>query len=140
MANTGLWESQKVVVATLTSSITVTSLVSSKIYDEPPTNTDYPYITIGNPTEVSDNNLNRLGFENTLTCFIFTKPYGLGWSQAYAILDAMNQVLNIKKPTMNNLHLLMCKLDNVTEEKKDDKRILHVRYRLWSQQKTLHTI
>lgn len=139
-ANTGLWEAQKVVVSTLTSSTTVTTLVDSKIYDEPPTDTDYPYIQIGQPTEVTDNTLKRLGYQNTLTLFIFTKPYGLGWSQAYSILDAMNQVLNVKKPSMDNLDLLMCKLDNVTAERDKDKRILHVRYRMWSQQTNLHEI
>jgi hypothetical protein len=139
MANTGLWEVQKTLVSTLTSSTTLSSLVST-IIDEPETNETYPYITIGNGTELTDNTLRRLGFNNTLTFFIYTKPYGLGWYTAYTILDAMNEVLNIQKPTMDNLNLLFCKLDNIIQEKEGDKRILHVRYRVWSQQKALHTI
>lgn len=140
MSNTALWEVQKSVVATMTASTTLTTLVNSNIYDEPPTNEDYPYIVVGDSTEVDDNALDKLGFENTITCFIFTKPCGLGWYPATQILDAMNKVLNGKRPTMTNLNIVHCKLDNVMYEKDGDKRIMHVRYRLWSEQKTNHSM
>ena len=141
MASTSLWQAQKAIVSTLTSSTTFTTLVGSAIYDEPPTDQDYPYVVIDNATEISDNTLNRLGFEATKVLFVYTRPYGLGWYPAYQILDAMNQVLNVKKLTFNNgLSNLFIKLDNIQEEKESDKRILHARYRFWSQQDSLHTI
>jgi hypothetical protein len=139
MSNTALWEVQKAVVASMTASSTLTTLVSSKIYDEPPTDTDYPYIVVGNPTETDDNTLQKLGFNNTITCFIYTRPYGLGWYPATQILDAMNAVLNAKRPTLTNLNIIHCKNDNVMHEVDGDKRILHVRYRLFSQKKTNHS-
>jgi hypothetical protein len=140
MANTALWEVQKSVVAAMTASSTLTTLVSSKIYDEPPTDTNYPYITVGNPTEVTDNNLQELGFDDTLTCYIYTRPYGLGWKQAYTILDAMNNVLNCKRLTLDTLHCVICKQDNVMRERYDDKRILHVRYRVPVEKLSTHTV
>ena len=140
-ANTSIWEAQKSIVSTLTSSTAFTSLVST-VYDEPPTDQDYPYVVIGNSTEVSDNNLNRLGFEATLTLFIFTRPYGLGWQPAYQIYDAMNEVLNVKKLTFtDDITNLFIKIDSQPlAEKEGDKRILHCRYRFWTQQDNLHTI
>ena len=65
--------------------------------------------------------------------FIHTKPYGLGWYTAYTILDRMNYLLNCKRLTIIGLNLIFCKLDNVIKEKNKDKRILHVRYRIWNQ-------
>ena len=140
-ANTSRWEGQKAIVSTLTSSATFTSLVAT-VYDEPPTNADYPYVVIGGGTEVSDNNLQRLGFEATLTLFVYTRPYGLGWYPAYQIYDAMNEVLNVRKLTFeNDVSNLFIKSDSIpSEEKEGDKRILHCRYRFWTQQDNLHTI
>ena len=138
MSNTALWEVQKAVVSAMTSSTTLTTLVSSKIYDEPPTNEDYPYIVVGNPTETGDNTLQKLGFNNTIICFIYTKPYGLGWYPATQIFDAMNAVLNAKRLPLTNLNIVHCKNDNVMHEVDKDKRILHVRYRIFSQKKTNH--
>jgi len=140
MSNTALWEIQKSLVSTLTSSTTLSSIIGSKIYDEPPTNQQYPYIVVTAPTEVSDNTLNRIGFESTLTFFIYTKPEGLGWYQAETILDAMNEVLNVKKPTLANLDIRFCKNDEVSYEKIEDKRIIISRYRIWSEQQSLHNI
>lgn len=140
-ANTSLWEAQKAIVATLTSSTTFTSLVSNSIYDEPPTDQDYPYIVIANPTELSDNNLNRLGYEATITLYVYTRPYGLGWQPAYAIMDSMDEVLNVKKLTFTNgVSNLFIKKDGVMNEKESDKRILHCRYRFWTEQNSLHII
>jgi hypothetical protein len=140
MANTSLWEIQKSVVSTLTASTTVSNLVSSSIYDEPPTNESYPYLVVGNATEVPDNNLQCLGYNSTITVFIYTLPYGLGWYPAYEIYDAINNVLNYKRLQLDTLHCVMCKLDNVMQEKYNDKRILHCRYRFYTENKTTHVI
>lgn len=136
---TALWENQKVLYNTLSADTTFMNLISNRLYDSLPTNTNYPYVYFGKPTEIPWNNLNRIGFEDTFTLFIFTKPKGLGWYTAYTILDSMNSLLNVKRLSMNNLYLIWCKLDNVMKEKEDDKRILHVRYRIWNQSKVLNT-
>jgi hypothetical protein len=138
--NTALWDIQKSLVSVLTSSTSFTDLVGSSIFDEPPTNQNYPYVVITTPTEISDNTLTKIGFESTISFFIYTKPEGLGWYTCYKILDSMNAVLNIKKPTLDNLNIVMCKMDQVLTEKIQDKRILIVRYRIWSEKKTTHTI
>lgn len=135
-----MWEIQKALYDALAGNTTFMNLISNKLYDEPPTDTDYPYVVIGTGTERSDNRLNKLGYENTLTFFIHTKPYGLGWYPATQILNAMNAVLNIKRFTMASFNMPGCKLDNVMKEKDEDKRILHVRYRVWAHSDTTHSV
>lgn len=140
ISNTGLWETQKSVVSAISSSTTLSTLISGKIYDEPPTDTDYPYIVIGELTEIPNNNIYELGFEDTITIFIHTRPYGLGWYPAYNILDEMNRVLNYKRLSFDSLFCCICKLDNIIQEKYQDKRILHVRYRLILENLSNHTV
>jgi hypothetical protein len=140
LLNTPSWDIQKSLYSALSSNTTLTTLVGSAIYDEPPANQNYPYITISTPTEVSDNTLRKLCFNNTISFFIYTKSEGLGWYTAYKILDCMNETLNMKMPVLDNFNIVMCKMDDVLTEKYDDKRILIVRYRIWSERKTFHTI
>lgn len=136
---TALWKNQRVIYDTLSNDSTFMSLISNKLLDEQETDQDYPYVSFGIPTEIPFNTLNRIGFEDTFTMFIHTKPYGLGWYTAYTILDRMNYLLNGKRLTMTGLSLIYCKLDKVIKEKNQDKRILHVRYRLWNQMLSLNT-
>jgi hypothetical protein len=116
------------------------TFISSRIYDEPPTDEDYPYIVIGEATENSANRLNRIGYEDTLTTYIYTKPAGLGFYQAKYILGLMNNSLNIKKLPMDTYTMVICKLDNSMTEKDGDKRIIHARYRVTAHSDTNITL
>ena len=135
-----MWEVQKALYDALVGNTAFMALISNRIYDEPNTNEEYPYVEIGDGTEVSVNRLNKLGYNNTLTLYIYTKPYGLGWYPAKQILSSMNTVLNIKRFTMSNYNMGGCKFDNALEEKDKDKRIIHARYRIWAFSDTIHTL
>lgn len=138
MISTSIFECQKLIYDNLILNASFMSLIGNRIFDEPPTDSIYPYVVLNqNFTEVTDNTLRRLGFNTTITSFIFTKSEGLGWHTATSILEEMNETLNCKVLQLDNLHGLFCKLDNSMSERQDDKRILHVRYRLWSAQKNL---
>jgi hypothetical protein len=53
----------------------------------------------------------------------------------------MDEVLNVEKLTFTNgVSNLFIKKDNIMNEEESDKRILHCRYRFWTQQDNLHTI
>jgi hypothetical protein len=128
------WYVQEALYNALTSSSTFTTIVSNKIFDEPPTNTTYPYVVIGNATEVPECTHDKKGYNVTMTNFIYTKPYGLGFYQGDMILKAMNDVLHMKRFTMTGYNMIICKLDNTVWSREDDKRIIDVRYRLHIQE------
>lgn len=124
-------ETQKAIYDTMVADTTLTNLVASgNIIDEPRTDMDYPYIVIGDATEVPDNRHRLLGYDVTHTFHIYTKPYGLGFYTANKILERLNQILNMKRFTLPSYNMLVCLLDNTMNERDDDKRIISVRYRV----------
>ena len=135
-----IWEVQKALYDALYGNSTFMNLIGSKLYDEPPTDTDYPYVTLGHCTEIPDNRLTKLGYIDTCTFHIYTKPAGLGFYTAKKIFEAMNSVLNVHKFTLTSFTMLMCMLDNVVTERDGDIRIITARYRVWAQVGTDHTI
>lgn len=137
MANTGLWECQKLIYNTLSEDTTLISLIDG-LYDEPQTNNNYSYIVLGSDLlENTDNTLKRKGFDDTYTISIYTKPCSMGWNPAYTILNEINRLLNGKRLDMDDLYCLWCMNIGVEHEEQDEKRILHCNFRIWSQQKSL---
>ena len=133
------WEVQKVVVAQLKADSTFMNLISNRISDEPPTNEEYPYVTVGDAVEVSDNSLSYNGYDTSITFMIHTKPAGLGTYTAKQILKAMNDVLNMKKFDMTGYTMIICKFDNAVTDRDGDKRNILVRYQVLSDTNTLIT-
>lgn len=124
------WEAQVALYNALANNSTFMNLISSRLYDEPPTNQDYPYVVIGNTTEIPDNRLNYNGYDVTITFNIYTKPAGLGSYTAKQILSAMNAVLNVKKFSMSSFTMLICQNVSAVPDRDDDKRIISARYRV----------
>lgn len=132
------WEVQKSIYNALATNSTFMTLISNRLYDEPETNQQYPYVTLGEATEVIDNTHDKLGYNITLTCAIYTKPYGLGYYQGDSIYAEMNNSLNMKKLTMSTgYRMIICKLDymynevELREQRTDgEKRVHYVRYRV----------
>ena len=124
------WEVQKALYDAMIADTTLTTMISSIIADEPKTDQDYPYIVLGDMTEIPDNRHRRLGYEITHTLHIHTKPYGLGFYTVEQILTRINTVLNMKRFTMATYHMLVCKFENAMTERDGDKRIVSARYRI----------
>lgn len=124
-------ETQKAIYDAMVADTTLTSLVSAaNIVDEPKTDLDYPYIVIGDATEIPDNRHRYLGYEVTHTLHIYTKPAGLGFYTAGKILERLNQILNMKRFALTNYNMLVCLFDNAVNDRDNDKRIISVRYRI----------
>ena len=123
------WEVQKAIYDLLYANSTFMDLISNRLYDEPPTNSDYPYVTIGDMTEIPNNRHMYNGYEVMANLHIYTKPAGLGFYSAKKIFEAMNAVLNVKRLTLTSLTGVICAYDNGITEREDDKRIMSVRYR-----------
>ena len=99
----------------------------------------YPYIVIGDMTEIPFNKHRGLGYEITHTMHIYTKPYGLGFYTASQILKRLNTLLNMKRFTLTSYHMLVCLLDSSRTERDGDKRIISVRYRILCDSDTIVT-
>lgn len=127
------WEVQKVLVAQLKADSTFMNLISDRIYDEPNTNLQYPYVVVGDAIENPDNNLARNGFETYLNFDIYTKPAGLGFYTAKQIQSAIDTVLNMKRFTMTGFTMIICMFDNAITDRDGDKRIISARYKVISQ-------
>lgn len=132
------WEVQKVLVAQLEADSTFMNLITG-IHDEPPTNAQYPYVTCGDVVETSDNTLSYRGYDTSVTFMIHTKPAGLGTYTAKQILEAMNDVLNMKKFDMTGFDMIICKFDNAITDRDGDKRNILARYQVLSDTNTLIT-
>lgn len=124
------WEVQKSIYTALSGDSTFMNLISNRLYDEPPTNEQYPYVVIGEMVEIDDNRLNRIGYEVTAILRIYTKPGGLGSYTSKNILEAMNNVLNCKKLSMTGFDMVICKIDYTSTDRVDDKRLLTVNYQV----------
>jgi hypothetical protein len=124
------WEVQKSHYDAMVADTTLSAMVTS-ITDEPVTDQEYPYIVIGQMTEVADNRHRRLGYIVTHTIHIYTKPAGLGFYPAKKILERLNTVLNMKRFSMDTLHMLVTVYEQAFTERDIDKRIISARYRTW---------
>ena len=133
------WEIQKSLYNTLKNDSTFMGLINNRIYDEPPTNSAYPYVLIGDCTEISDNRLIKNGYEVTATFFIYTKDAGLGYYKGKQIYKEMNRLLNVKKPSLDTLNIVICQLDNMYTDREDDKRVISVRYRVIAHDNNVNT-
>jgi hypothetical protein len=127
------WYVQVALYNALKGDTTFMNLIGSRLYDEPTTNTPYPYVQIGTATENLDNTHDKKGYNITFTNYIYTKPAGLGYYQADIILRAMNDVLHMKTFTTTSYNMIICKLDNAFWSRDEDKRIIDARYRIFVQ-------
>ena len=131
------WEVQRVLVAQLSADSTFMDLISNRLYDEPPTNEDYPYVVVGDTVETPDNSLTYNGYDTSLSFTIKTKPGGLGFATAKEILNAMNNVLNMKKFDMTGFTMIICKFDNMITNRDGDIRSIISRYQVISDTETV---
>lgn len=145
------WEIQKAIYNMLVADSALMTLVNYRVYDTPPTNAVYPYIAIGNMTEIPDNTLDNIGYESTIMVSIYTKPDVSGFYEAKSIYAIVNSLLNMQKASfsiaddlypsttnypasINSLHCLMIMLDNVITIKEGDKKVIDARYRVQVEQ------
>jgi len=133
------WEIQKVLVAQLKADTTFMGLISNRIYDEPETNLQYPYVVVGDAVENKWNDLSHNGFETYFSFHIYTKPSGLGFYQAKQIESAIDKILNMKKFALTGYTMVICQFDNAISDRENDIRIISVRYKILTDSDTLIT-
>lgn len=122
------WEVQKALYTALSSNSTFMTKIGSRLYDEPPTNETFPYVTIGYMIENKYNRMNNAGYEISARIDIYTKSGRLGYRPAKEILAEMNRILNLKRFNLIGFNMVQCYYETSDTERDEDKRILSVRY------------
>lgn len=125
---TAMWSVQKSLYNALASNSTFMSKISNNLYDEPPTNQQYPYVTIGSMTESNLNRLNKNGFYVTLEMMIFTKNGRGGFKLAKEILELANDVINLKIFSLDNYTMVQVFYRYSSTERDEDKHIISANY------------
>ena len=123
-----MWSVQKSLYTALASNSTFMTKIGNNLYDEPPTNQQYPYVTIGSMTEANQNRLNKSGFFVTLEMMIFTKNGRGGFKLAKEILELANDVINLKKFTTDNFTMVQVYYTYSSTERDEDKHIISANY------------
>jgi len=90
------------------------------VFDQPPVNAKYPYITIGNMTELSNNRLFEVGFRVTANIDIYAKTGRGGTKQVKEILEKVNNVLNLKILSLSGFTMVQIYYTDSEVIKQDD--------------------
>lgn len=85
----------------LTASPELTALITG-VYDQVPETAAYPYIVLGESTEIPDNRLSGLGRQTTHTLHIWSQY--AGYAQALAVLAVVVALFDHQPLTVPGLH------------------------------------
>lgn len=102
------WEVQKAIYAALTGDGTLMGMVQG-VYDQPDQNAAFPYITIGEDTNVPDDLLVATGSQNTQTVHTWSRSAGM--SQAKQIMDRVHGVLHNKVLSVATTQAVECRME-----------------------------
>lgn len=128
------WEVQKAIYTALSTDSAFMTKIGSRLYDEAPTNESFPYVTLGNMTEIKYNRLTNKGFEISARIDIYTKSGRLGYKPAKEILVEMNRILNQKRFNMIGFNMIQIYFETSDTERDGDKRIITARYTVLTQE------
>lgn len=124
---TTLFEAQRTIYTTLRNDTTLLGLVTG-VFDAVPQGTAYPFVAIGELTEVDFATFDREGSENTMTIHIWSAYDGN--AEILRILDRVNELLDGKELAMAGHHLVSIEYENGVTAHDQDYRHFVARYRL----------
>ena len=110
--------------------------LDTPVYDYVPENVPYPFVVIGEATEIPDNTLDNFGRETTLALHVWTKGRQ-GFVDALAISNEIQEALDHQRDlSLTNHRIVVIKLDQVLTMKDPDPTIRHVpmRFRILTEQ------
>jgi len=122
MSNGFALEVQKGVRTTLLAATAVTDLVSTRIYDEPPTPVTYPFIRFGKITPNADDTDGSLGAEVSFEIEAFTQTTGR--VEATQIAEAVRAALHRQEGsvTLTGFNLIEMRCENYVVVRNADER------------------
>lgn len=96
---TALLDVQTALYQRLHGDATLLALATGGVYDEVPQSTPYPYIVIGEATEVPDDTLTERGKDTTVTIHVWSKAPGN--KQTLQIIERLDELLDNQSLTVN---------------------------------------
>jgi len=85
------------------------ALVGARVYDNVPQNTEFPYVVIGDDTQVPWDDDVKLGAESTLTIHAWSRYAGR--LEAKRILQAIYDGLHNYRLTVTGAHTVLCQAE-----------------------------
>lgn len=115
-------ELQKGVRARLAALSSITDLVSTRIYDEPPTSVTYPFIRFGNITPSADDTDGRVGADVSFEIEAFSQATGR--VEATQIAEAIRAALHRSESSVSltGFHLIELRCENYVVTRNSDER------------------
>ena len=115
-------ELQKGVRARLAGLSSITDLVSTRIYDEPPTSVTYPFIRFGNITPSADDTDGRVGADVSFEIEAFSQATGR--VEATQIAEAVRAALHRSESSVSltGFHLIELRCENYVVTRNSDER------------------
>ena len=113
---------QKGVRATLVANSAVTGLVSTRVYDEPPTSVTYPFVRFGNITPNADDTDGSIGAEVSMNIEAFSQATGR--VEATQVAEAVRAALHRQESsvTVTGFNLIEMRCDNYVVSRNSDDR------------------
>lgn len=128
------WQTQLALYNALSADSAFMTKIGSRLYDEPPTNETFPFVTIGNMIESRYNRILNKGFQISARFDIYTKSGRLGYKPAKEIMVEMDRVLNHKVFAMTGYKMIQCFFESASTERDEDKRIISATYTILVQE------
>ncbi len=122
MSNDPANEMQTAIYTALQAETALTSLVSTRIYDNVPQETVYPYVELGEATYQDMGSQTFLGMDGTLTIHSWSQYAGR--KQVMQIMEAIYDRLHQGSLTMTGHSLVICRFE-FAEIVKDPDGITH---------------
>ena len=115
-------ELQKGIRARLAGLSSITDLVSTRIYDEPPTSVTYPFIRFGNITPSADDTDGRVGADVSFEIEAFSQATGR--VEATQIAEAVRAALHRSESSVSltGFHLIELRCENYVVTRNSDER------------------
>ena len=115
-------ELQKGIRARLAGLSSITDLVSTRIYDEPPTSVTYPFIRFGNITPSADDTDGRVGADVSFEIEAFSQATGR--VEATQIAEAIRAALHRSENnvSLTGFHLIELRCENYVVTRNSDER------------------
>lgn len=120
---TAMMDVQAAIYQKLTGDTSFMNMVEG-VFDDVPDNQKFPYITIGEATEVPFNTFDKIGKEETLTIHIWSQYKG--FKEALNILKRMNLVLDGANLDLNDHTLVLMQYEDAQTIIDSDGKTRHV--------------
>ncbi|GAB4225333.1 MAG: DUF3168 domain-containing protein [Methyloligellaceae bacterium] len=130
MAASASWSLQQGIYQALAGNPQVTSLLGGqKIFDNPPQDATFPYLTFGQTTERDWSTGSEDGSEHTVTLHVWSRAGGK--KETYEIIETIRQALNAAPLTVSDHALINLRHEFSEARHDEDGETFHgiVRYR-----------